>query len=289
MRRHPERFPLLAVFALPFRLPISADGRTVNLLVPLYLVVAAGTLALPAARGCCEARAARPRARRARRRRGPRPARASPVAVAARAGVAAARPRSRCTRCRRSTPPTTPRRPRTSLFFYIPFGLLFVLLREVRWTRELLLRVPRRRGRRWRSCSPGSASSSTHRKALFLNPKVVAANQYDNYFRVNSLFFDPSIYGRFLALVMIAVTTVVLWSARRRERAGRRGRARVAARRARDELLAVEHRRAAARAWRCWRLALGRARARVLRGGRARGARAGRGRAAGAAPACTSA
>ena len=39
---------------------------------------------------------------------------------------------------------------------------------------------------------------------------MVAANQYDNYFRVNSVFFDPSIYGRFLALVVIAVTTVVL-------------------------------------------------------------------------------
>jgi O-antigen ligase len=50
-----------------------------------------------------------------------------------------------------------------------------------------------------------------------LNPKVVAANEYDNYFRVNSLFFDPNIYGRFLALVMIALTTVVLWSARRRD------------------------------------------------------------------------
>ena len=56
-----------------------------------------------------------------------------------------------------------------------------------------------------------------YRKALFLNPKVVAADQYDNYFRVNSLFFDPSIYGRFLAMVMIAVTTVVLWSRRRRD------------------------------------------------------------------------
>jgi O-antigen ligase len=49
-----------------------------------------------------------------------------------------------------------------------------------------------------------------------LNPKVLAADQYGNYFRVNSLFFDPNIYGRFLALVMIAVTTVVLWSVRRR-------------------------------------------------------------------------
>ena len=55
------------------------------------------------------------------------------------------------------------------------------------------------------------------RKQLFLNPKVVAADQYGNYFRVNSLFFDPNIYGRFLALVMIGVTTVVLWSVRRRE------------------------------------------------------------------------
>jgi O-antigen ligase len=54
------------------------------------------------------------------------------------------------------------------------------------------------------------------RKSLFLNPKVVAANQFDNYFRVNSVFFDPSIYGRFLALVMIAVCTVVLWSSQRR-------------------------------------------------------------------------
>jgi O-antigen ligase len=56
-----------------------------------------------------------------------------------------------------------------------------------------------------------------YRKALFLNPKVVAANEYDNYFRVNSLFFDPNIYGRFLALVMIAVATVVLWTRRRRD------------------------------------------------------------------------
>ena len=55
------------------------------------------------------------------------------------------------------------------------------------------------------------------RKQLFLNPKVVAADQYGNYFRVNSLFFDPNIYGRFLALVMIAVTAGVLWSVRRRE------------------------------------------------------------------------
>src|ERR1035441_1370966 len=36
---------LLAVAALPFRVPIQAGGTTSNLLVPLYLVVAAGSLA----------------------------------------------------------------------------------------------------------------------------------------------------------------------------------------------------------------------------------------------------
>jgi O-antigen ligase len=101
------------------------------------------------------------------------------------------------------------------LFFYVPFALLFLLLRDVRWTRELLLR-----------CLgvavalavvfAGIGFVEYARKSLFLNPKVVAANQFDNYFRVNSLFFDPNIYGRFLALVAIAVTAVVLWSSRRR-------------------------------------------------------------------------
>src|ERR1700735_4983327 len=45
MRRKPQAFPLLAVLALPFRVPISTGGNTSNLLVPLYFVVAAGALA----------------------------------------------------------------------------------------------------------------------------------------------------------------------------------------------------------------------------------------------------
>jgi O-antigen ligase len=102
------------------------------------------------------------------------------------------------------------------VFFYVPFGLLYLLLREAPWTARLVL-----------TCLgvatllavvfAGVGFVEYYRKALFLNPKVVAANEYDNYFRVNSLFFDPSIYGRFLALVMIASTTVVLWARSRRE------------------------------------------------------------------------
>ena len=44
MRRYEDALPLLAILALPFRVPISLESKTVNLLIPLYLVVAAGTL-----------------------------------------------------------------------------------------------------------------------------------------------------------------------------------------------------------------------------------------------------
>src|SRR5215213_3982640 len=52
-------------------------------------------------------------------------------------------------------------------------------------------------------------------RSLLLNPKVIASNELEEYFRVNSLFFDPNIYGRFLALVMLGLAGVLLWERRR--------------------------------------------------------------------------
>ncbi|MFZ1926026.1 MAG: O-antigen ligase family protein [Solirubrobacteraceae bacterium] len=196
MRREPRAFALLAVVALPFRLPISVDGRTVNLLLPLYAVVAAGVIAhlLP----------------RILRRPGGYDSGQAPMLLdwllLASVGLYTLQ-------IGYSSDPG--KGAENLLFFYIPFGLLYVLLREAPWTRGLLL-----------GCLAAAVGLAVlfagvgfieyYRKALFLNPKVVAANEYDNYFRVNSLFFDPSIYGRFLALVMVAVTTVVLWGREKR-------------------------------------------------------------------------
>jgi O-antigen ligase len=53
-------------------------------------------------------------------------------------------------------------------------------------------------------------------RSLLLNPKVIASNQLEEAFRVNSLFFDPNIYGRFLAVVMLALAAVLLWIRRPR-------------------------------------------------------------------------
>jgi O-antigen ligase len=206
MRRRAEAMPLLAILALPFRLPIAADGRTVNLLIPLYLVIAAGTVAqllpsLLARRAAADSAAAE---------------REDPAAryvqwlllgavVLYALQTAYSDDRAKALE--------------NLAAFYVPFGLLFLLLREVDWTAALL-----------RRCLglavvlavlfAGVGFVEYARKSLFLNPKVVEANQYDNYFRVNSVFFDPSIYGRFLALVMIAVTTAVLWGSRRTAQIG---------------------------------------------------------------------
>src|ERR1700688_980433 len=38
---------------------------------------------------------------------------------------------------------------------------------------------------------------------IFQNPKVINANAYAAFFRVNSVFWDPSVYGRFLVVAMI--------------------------------------------------------------------------------------
>ncbi len=69
----------------------------------------------------------------------------------------------------------------------------------------------------WRSSSPGVGFVEYATKTLFLNPKLVAANDVHTYFTVNSVFFDPDIYGRFLALVMISLAAVLLYVPRRRE------------------------------------------------------------------------
>jgi O-antigen ligase len=193
LMRWPRLIAPLCIAALPFRIPIAAGSHTYELLVPLYFVVAAGTLAS--------------------------------VVTAV-----------------RSTP--TPRPPRhlfewilggylvlyavqawysvdffnalrTMVFFYVPFALMLALLRDQHWDRELL-----------RRCLvvtvalaivfSGIAFVEEATKSVFLNSKLAENNQVHSYFTVNSVFFDPNIFGRYLSLVMIVVLAVVLFDERPR-------------------------------------------------------------------------
>jgi O-antigen ligase len=217
LRRRPEAFPLLAILALPFRLPIAADGRTVNLLVPLYLVVAAGVVSWLALHLLPDDGSRRGQDQRRQGARREKASLRTPSGWLSPRGLELLLLAAVVLYTLQTAYSTDHAKAAENIaFFYVPFGLLFVLLRDVRWTRELLI-----------ACLVLAAGLAVlfagvgfveyYRKSLFLNPKVVAANQYDNYFRVNSVFFDPSIYGRFLALVMIMLTSVVLWARGRRD------------------------------------------------------------------------
>jgi O-antigen ligase len=105
------------------------------------------------------------------------------------------------------------------VFFYVPFALLLRLLRDLEWDRALLTR-----------CLQITAALAVvfacigfveyATKTLLLNPKLIAANDVHPYFTVNSVFFDPDIFGRYLALVMIVIVAVLLWDRRPRMQFG---------------------------------------------------------------------
>ena len=194
--RRPAWLPIAAVATLPFRVPIASGGSTSNLLVPLYLVVAAGALGYAVPRlldGELEEHGRRPG-----------------ILEWALAGYLA------LYGVQASYSDDFGHALENVVFFYVPFALLFALVARVPWTPRLA-----------RICvgvlvvlalalvGVGFVEYAT--RHLFLNPKVIASNQLEDYFRVNSLFFDPNIYGRFLAIVMLLVAAWLLWARRRIE------------------------------------------------------------------------
>ena len=194
--RRPAWLPVAAAATLPFRVPIASGGSTANLLVPLYLVVAAGAAAY-----------AVPRLAGRERPEGGRPPGALEWALAATLALYG---------IQSSYSADFGHALENVVFFYVPFALLFALVARVPWTPKLA-----------RVClgvlvvlalalvGIGFVEYAT--RHLFLNPKVIASNQLEDYFRVNSLFFDPNIYGRFLAIVLLLLAAWLLWARRQRE------------------------------------------------------------------------
>jgi O-antigen ligase len=102
-------------------------------------------------------------------------------------------------------------------FFYVPFAVLARLLLELPWTRGLLRSAfGLVAGLAVLFAVVGIAEYATGH-LLLVNDKVFAANELEPYFRVNSLFFDPSIYGRYEALAIVILAAALLWSERPRD------------------------------------------------------------------------
>jgi putative inorganic carbon (hco3(-)) transporter len=198
MARRPFVLPLLMLLALPFRIPIQVGGTTSNLLVPLYVVIAAGALAA-IARGLTEVR---PQATS--------PARWSPGWLSRLLALSVALYGIQATYSA-----DFDKALQQIAFFIVPFALLYVLLAQVEW-RERLLRMCLGLlvGLALVFSAIGGVEYAT--KHIFLNPKLLASNDLHTYFRTNSVFFDPNIYGRFLVVAMLAVAATTLQAARTR-------------------------------------------------------------------------
>ena len=200
--RRPWLLAVLAILALPFRVPIQSGGVTSNLLVPLYLVVAAGSLAwiVPVLSG-------------AQPERSPVDDGSGGWAVWVERLLAAY---IVLYGLQAIYSPAFETALQQMVFFYVPFALLYRLLRQVDWTPELIgtcLKITIALALAFSFI--GFVEYAT--KTIILNSKLVVANDLHTYFTVNSVFFDPDIFGRYLALSMVLLAVVLLYDRPQRE------------------------------------------------------------------------
>jgi O-antigen ligase/polysaccharide polymerase Wzy-like membrane protein len=98
------------------------------------------------------------------------------------------------------------------LFFVLPFGLLAVALARLVWSRGWVLTLYVQLALMGLVFALiGIVQYET--RNIFWNPKVRVDNAYAPsgwFYRVNSVFYDPSIYGRFLVVAILASVAVLL-------------------------------------------------------------------------------
>jgi O-Antigen ligase len=98
------------------------------------------------------------------------------------------------------------------VFFVLPFGLLAIVLARLPWSRAWALTLYVQLALMGLVFAViGIVQYET--RSIFWNPKVRVDNAYAPsgwFYRVNSVFYDPSIYGRFLVIAILAGLVAVL-------------------------------------------------------------------------------
>lgn len=203
--RRPLLLPVLIVIALPFRVPLTVGGEDANLLMPLYLVMAAGVLVTVLRYWRGPGTPAAPRTVAPHGIAGwMKPLLAASVVLFA-LGLIYSDDRS------------------TGLqnlcFFLIPFSVVFALMSEVEWDRRRLrIMLVVILAEALVSALVGFAEYQL--KELLWNETVMRTNDFHVYFRVNSLFWDPNVYGRYLAVAITIAAGSLLWARDRRDLIG---------------------------------------------------------------------
>jgi O-antigen ligase len=99
--------------------------------------------------------------------------------------------------------------------FVLPFGLLAIGFARLPYSRRALLGLY---GALFATALAyaGVGLYQWVTREVFWNPKLRVDNAYAPFFRVNSVFWDPSIYGRYLVVAILATLTLVLLGVRER-------------------------------------------------------------------------
>jgi O-antigen ligase len=195
-------FPVAVFAALPLRLPVQIGGETSNLLIPLYAVIAGGVVSGAYAALCRPLTRERPPG-------GVLPGDSSWVRWTLRLLAATLLLYAVQTAYSEDVPNAI----ENACFFLVPFAVLAALLTEFRWSRRLLGFVL--------VAVAGMALVFAAiafweyaARDLILNKDLLDSNQLHLYFRVNSVFRDPNIFARYLALTIVALAAYVSWGRR---------------------------------------------------------------------------
>jgi putative inorganic carbon (HCO3(-)) transporter len=192
LQRWPWLLALAALACVPARIPLKVGSTDANLLVPMYGVVAAAALAL-----------AWQLVRRDERVRELGPLALPLAAFVLWSGLSLAWSQD----LRQGAIEL--------LAFYLPFCLLAIALARLPWRREWLAATwVLLAGMAVVFAAVGVYQYET--RDVFWNPKVLVGNAYAPFYRVNSVFWDPSIYGRFLVVAILASLVLVVFGATRR-------------------------------------------------------------------------
>jgi hypothetical protein len=191
LARYPTAVPVALLAAAPFRISVSIGSQTAYLLVPLYIVLAASMLALVIRLARGEAGISLPPL----------------LAVPAAAFVLLAGVSLTWTHDLRQGSIEL-------LFFLFPFSALMIAVARSPWQpwhpRALAVTLVA-----LAMLFSGAALFQRLTHGHLLAGDVARANAYTTYFRVTSLFKDPSVFGRHV-VIAIAVLLVAVWLGRAR-------------------------------------------------------------------------
>jgi O-antigen ligase len=95
-------------------------------------------------------------------------------------------------------------------FFWLPFGLLALSLARLAWSRRWLTFLYAQVVLMALAFAVIGIYQYMTRD-VFWNPKVIVGNAYAPFYRVNSVFYDPSVYGRFLVVAILAALVIALY------------------------------------------------------------------------------